>query len=96
MGKLGLEDSTVAGKARPVFIDSKDFGVFLAARMGALGLSTAALAEQLGVTPAAIYAMLSGNLVPGDKVAEKLGLRRAFVMDVRPDVEQLAKPARKK
>lgn len=69
-------------KPKPIIIETKDFPIFLATRMGTLRIKVADLAEELGVTAAAVYAMLAGDLIPGDAIIRKLGLRPAFILDV--------------
>jgi hypothetical protein len=75
----------MAGKPRPLIIEAQDFRVFLAARMGALRLSVAELAQELGITPTGTYALLTGDLEPSAEVLRKVGLRQAYVLDELPD-----------
>ena len=71
----------MAGKPRPLIIEVADFRVYLMARMGALGLTVAQLAEKLEISPAATYALLSGDETPNDEIVRKVGLRPVYVLD---------------
>jgi hypothetical protein len=71
----------MAGKPRPLIIEVEDFRVFLMARMGTLGLTVAGMADKLGISTAATYALLSGEETPSDEIARKVGLRPAYIMD---------------
>jgi hypothetical protein len=87
----------VAGKPKPVIIEAKNFPTFLAGRMAGLKLKAADLAEELEISPAAVYTLLTGELPPNDKILEKLGLRPVFILEVQQGpIEQAAKPKGKK
>lgn len=86
----------MANKKQPLIIEPKDFRVFLAARMAALGLKVADMAGVLGVSQATVYQLLSGTIAPSEEVLKRAGLRTVYVMDVDAEVEPPAKPVRGK
>lgn len=71
----------MAGKPRPLIIETADFRVYLMARMSALKMNVPGLAKELGVTVQAAYQLLGGDLTPSEEIVRKVGLRPAFVAD---------------
>jgi transcriptional regulator with XRE-family HTH domain len=69
----------MAGKPQPIIIDPSDFIPFMAARMGALGINVAELAQELGISRAATYALLSGEMKPSEKILTKVGLKIVYL-----------------
>lgn len=72
----------MSGKPRPILIEKYQFPIYLAARMPTLGGSVQAMAEDLDVSIAAMYALLAGTLQPSDEMLEKVGLRALYVVAV--------------
>jgi len=68
----------MAGKPRPIIIERNEFSAVMAARMGALNLSVAQFAQQLGISRAAVYALMSGALPPSEKILKKVGLEVVY------------------
>jgi transcriptional regulator with XRE-family HTH domain len=82
----------MGAKPRPLIVEVADFHVYLKARLYALGLTVPELAQQIGITTAAVYALMNEELQPSDEVLSKVGLRTAYVADEKGS-EEAAKPA---
>ncbi len=75
----------MAGKPRPIIIEPSDFSAYFAATMGALGLNVAQFAAHLGISRAAVYALMSGELQPSEKILKKCGLEVVYRFVMIPE-----------
>lgn len=77
----------MAGKPRQIIIEPSEFRIYLASRMMVQKQSVAELAESLGISGAAAYQLLAGDLGPNEDVLRQVGLRIAYVADELPGGE---------
>ena len=68
----------MARKPNPIIIEPEKFSDYLIGVQGGLGLNIAGLAKKLGISRAATYQLINGEIGPSEKTLEKLGLEIVY------------------